>query len=242
MLIPILLYLIHFCPANAIESFHGGVSYTRSQIKYKEPGVMSEEGVLSGPVLDLRVDPVPGIQLEAQGKWLSGNLEYDGSTFSGTPIKQTTDDVIKEYRFLTGVHWEDLVAYIGYGYRYWRNDLVISYVRDTTYRYMPIGVRYLFRPFFIALEYRHWLEGKNKSFMADTGGGRHDVSFKQKTGKGYSVELGGLLRLEPVDLKLSLLYESWDVAKSTTSNDGVDNLIEPKNQTQATSINLGVFF
>jgi len=242
MLWPLLFLGLFSSSIWAGENVTIGASYVHSQVDYKEPGLMTEKGPLNGVAIDLKISPWEHAQLRGQAKYLVGNLEYDGSTFSGTPVKVTTDDNITEYRLVAGLTFEDFTPYVGYGYRFWRNDLVISYVRDTTYNYLPMGVRYDGKYFFAGAEYRRWLSGRNTSYLSDVGGGRHDVSFRQKNGKGYAYEAGFAFGLEPVDIKISVLYETWDVDRSTTANDGVDNLVEPKNRTRATSFNVGIFY
>jgi hypothetical protein len=219
-----------------------GASFIHSQVNYKEPGVMSEKGALQGYSLEGYLAPSHWLVFQAQGKWLNGNLEYDGSTFSGTPVSQTTEDKITEYRALMMLKFDRLGLYTGWGQRYWLNDLVISYRRETTYQYMPIGFRYVWRPFYVNYETRHFLGGVNKSYMGDIGGGRHDVTMEQKSGKGYSVEAGWLMRISTFDLKFSFAYEYWGIDDSETSFDGVDTLVEPHNSTNSYIFSAGLYF
>lgn len=234
-----------FCftsPALADKPWGLGASFIHSQVNYKEPSVMSEKGALQGYSLEAYLAPSHWLVFQAQGKWLDGNLEYDGSTFSGTPVSQTTKDKITEYRGLMMLKMGRFAPYTGWGQRYWLNDLVISYRRETTYQYIPIGFRYVWRPFYLSYESRHFLGGVNKSYMGDIGGGRHDVTMKQKSGKGYSIEAGYLARISTFDLKFSFAYEFWGIDDSETSFDGVDTLVEPHNSTNAYTFSAGIYF
>lgn len=221
---------------------HAGVSYLYQQMNYKEPGVMSEKGKLKGYAVDVLWRFAEQFSVSAQGRFLGGHLEYNGATFSGTPLKQTTNDTVREYRALLTYHMDSFAFYTGYGQRYWKNDLVISYLRETTYKYVPIGFRYIVRPFFFSYELRHFLEGLNKSHMSDVTAQRSDVEMKQKSGKGYALEGGLLHQAFNLDWKLSLMYEYWQIQDSETSFDGVDNLIEPANNTSSLTLTLGVFY
>jgi len=226
----------------AKDKFFFGVNYLQSYITYKEPSIMNEQGVLRGISGDLFYRVNNSLNLNVQGKLLSGNLEYTGATFDGTPLSQTTDDLIREYRGLVELKIKNYVPYAGYGYRYWRNDLVISYVRDTTYYYLPIGIKYLFNKFYFNYEYRHFLYGINKSFMSDVSTSRSDVIMRQNDGRGYSFEAGMIFKIKYFDLKFAAQYERWEVDDSEISNDGVDNLVEPHNSTNALSLIVGVLF
>jgi hypothetical protein len=219
-----------------------GVSYLYGQMNYKEPALMSEKGKMIGLGLDARLDLTSRIVATAQAKIYSGNLEYSGSTFSGVPISQTTKDKVNEYRGLLALRFGQFQPYSGYGYRYWFNDLVISYRRETTYHYIPIGIKYVYRPFYFNYEFRHFLDGVNVSYMSDVSPARKDVTMKQKSGKGYAFEVGHLTKVAGLDLKISVAYEYWGIEKSETSFDGVDNLIEPHNSTNMYTLAAGLFF
>lgn len=222
--------------------FHGGASYLYMQMHYKEPAVMDEKGSLRGIGLDGRYDFTESLSLAVQAKFLSGELEYNGATFAGTPIKQTTKDQLREYRSLVSYDVGDFSTYSGYGIRYWRNDLVISYVRETTYHYIPIGLRYTLNPFYFTYEFRHFLNGVNKSHMSDVDASRNDVTLKQESGKSYSFELGFFTEIATLDFKISVNYEYWEIEDSKTASDGVDTLIEPHNSTSSFTLSAGLFF
>lgn len=229
--------------AYAAEGWGVGLSYIYAQMNYKEPALMNEKGKMKGIGIDSRFDLGDLVSLSLQGRFLTGNLEYSGSTFSGIPISQTTKDKVTEYRALAYFRLGDWAPYTGYGYRYWYNDLVISYRRETTYNYMPIGLRYIWRPLYLNYEFRHFLGGVNESHMSDiAGSGRKDVTMKQKSGKGYALEGGYLVEIGDFDLKISLAYEYWGIEKSETANDGVDTLIEPHNSTNTYLLSVGLYY
>lgn len=224
------------------RKFFGEVSYWHSYVDYKEPGLMSEKGLLTGISGDVLYKFNNQFIFNFQGKFLVGNLEYDGATFDGDPVKQTTKDLIQESRALALIKLGNYVPYIGYGHRYWRNNLVISYVRETSYNYIPIGLKYNLKPFYVGYELKHFLYGINKSSMSDVSPLRSDVTMRQNSGRGYALEAGMMMEFKYFDTKLTLQYERWEIEDSETSNDGVDILIEPHNSTNVLSVVLGLFF
>jgi hypothetical protein len=236
-----LIFTISFS-AFADGSFHLGASYIYQTMHYKEPAIMDEKGKITGYSIEMRYALSERLRLGAELRFLGGHLEYNGSTFSGTPIKQTTNDIVREYRSTLGYALGSLRPFIGIGQRYWSNDLVISYLRETTYNYMPLGLTYTSQPFYITYEHRQFLSGTNKSHMSDVGGGRKDVSFTQKTGQGYLCEVGFFFPVSVFDMKVSLGYEHWQIDNSTISNDGVDDLIEPHNSTNSFIASVGLFY
>ncbi len=203
---------------------------------------MNEKGKLQGIGIDIRYDFSDELKLTGQGKFLSGELEYDGATFDGVPIKQTTKDKLREYRAILSYTVDSFTPYAGYGQRYWENDLVISYLRETTYHYIPLGLTYTFSPFYLTYERRIFLQGVNKSHMSDVDPSRQDVTLKQESGKGYLLEAGFFTAIAALDFKISLSYEYWKIEDSKTDNDGVDTLIEPHNQTNSLILSAGLFF
>jgi hypothetical protein len=226
--------------AHAFENWDFGVTYSQIQKRYEEPGIMKERGRLPGYQFDVKYKGLEILHLFFQYSEWKGHLEYDGSTFAGTPIKQTTNDYVREYRALVFLNSPIFSPYMGYGQRYWRNDLVISYVRDTTYYYFPIGIEAKWLYLFFAAEYKSFLGGVNKSFMSDTSSSRSDVEMDQENGRGYHLEGGVLIPFQLVKVKVTLKYEKWNIEDSETSNDGVDTLIEPKNNTSLISLNIGL--
>ncbi len=241
-----ILYLLLTLYSSVVFSkagdFFFGASYIYSQVHYKEPNVMDEKGHLSGIGIDLRYDFSDLLYTNLQAKFQAGNLEYDGATFDGEPIKQTTDDLTTDLRALVYLNLGKLAPYSGYGYRFWRNDLVISYIRETTYHYMPLGFRYLWHNLYFAYEKRIFLKGVNKSYMSDVDPNRNDVTLKQNSGSGYALEAGHIGKFFNLGYKISLMYDHWSIADSKTASDGVDTLIEPHNSTNTISLSAGLFY
>jgi hypothetical protein len=218
------------------------VDYTYSDITYKEPGLMTETGRYAGIRGELGVNLLDYVAFSAGGSYMDGHMDYDGSTFDGTPIKVITNDYIRDTRLLAHVVYTPFVLSYGVAQRYWYNDMVISYRRRTRYDYQPLMLTYYQEGFYVRYEHALWGKGWNKSHMSDTGGGRQDVEFELGKGTGMGFEIGVLLPTPAFATHLFASYHKWTVKESNVQNDGVDSLVEPNNNTTTIQIGLGVAF
>lgn len=218
------------------------LDYIYDQFKYREPGAMSERGALPGVRGEAGLNLTSWLSLGIGGQYASGNLKYNGATFNGTPVKTLTID--RNWQGSAKLHFlfSPFVLSVGQARRYVYNDLMISYRREQIYNYMPITLMYMPAPFYFILEHRDFLDGKNRSHMGDLGGGRNDVTFKQKKGKGSAAEIGYVVPSSPMQTRLSVRYERWDIDASDVQNDGVQDLVEPKNYTEEIIFGIGVIF
>lgn len=216
--------------------------YIYDQFQYREPGSMKETGGMPGARMEVGASLAPQISLGVGGRYASGHLTYDGATTGGAPVITTTKDRhwhIQSKLYFMFDQWQ-LAA--GWARRFLYNDLVISYRREQTYEYVPIGLTYYSGSFFFTYEHRHFLKGLNKSYMHDIDPNRKDIELKQKSGRGYAIEIGTILPSQSVKTKVSLAYESWNVNASEVKNDGVQDLVEPKNETQEFIFSIGLIF
>jgi hypothetical protein len=115
--------------------------------RYKEPGVMEEDGVLFGAVgsytrwTDMRY-------LKFEGRASGGEVDYDGELTDGTPYEiKNIDDFLIGVRVLMGTEWSSGThpyrLYAGLGYRYLNDDASFDpagYERESNYFYLPIGL------------------------------------------------------------------------------------------------------
>lgn len=218
------------------------VDYTYSQITYKEPGLMTEMGRYAGVRGELGINILDYVAVSAGGSYMDGNMDYDGSTFDGTPMKVITNDYFRDTRLLAHVIATPFVLSLGAAQRYWYNDMVISYRRRTRYDYQPVILTYYQEGFYVRYEHAVWGQGWNKSHMSDTGGNRSDVEFKLGKGTGMGVEVGVFLPTPVFATHLFASYYKWTVKESDVQFDGVNNLVEPTNNTATLQIGLGVAF
>lgn len=219
--------------------FNLSLDYLYGNINYTEPGVMKESGQFPGIRGQLRLNLLSNVQLSAGGSYFDGHLFYEGATFGGTPVTQTTVDYFRDIRYLVHLKFDSVEFSSGVAERYWLNDLVISYKRRTEYKYIPIIIKYNAMPFYTQLEYRSWVEGTNVSTMSRVNPASRDVTFTQDKGGGYAIELGVEYPFGALKAKSFLVYDVWSVADSDIQNDNTQNLIEPKNNTKTYILGVG---
>lgn len=78
------------------------------------------------------------------------DTDYDGSTQSGIPLKQTTKNDFRRFELDLGYTFKgqmplSLTPYIGFGYRFWERDLG-SFKEDYSWFYIPLGLRVAWAP------------------------------------------------------------------------------------------------
>lgn len=217
------------------------VDYTFTDIKYKEPGVMSEHGRLAGIRGEFGLNLFGGFGVSIGGEYQDGNLDYDGSTFGGTPVKVITNDYIRQTQALAHIAYGPAVLAVGMAERYWYDDLVISYRRRTRYNYIPVFLTYRAAQTYIRVEHDIWQKGWNKSHMSDVNPAAQDVEFKLGTGSGMGIELGYVFPAM-IRTRIFVSYHKWEIKESDVQSDGTQNLIEPKNNTTEIKAGIGLVF
>lgn len=229
--------------ANENTEVHLGGAYER--LRYAED-VMDEKGWLPGIYLGLKRIINDDFALRARIDYYNGNLSYNGSTWTGTPIiDNKTKDWVRIIELGGDYRLNDKLFFnLGLGERIWVNDLVISYTRRTSYYYVPAGVTYYFgQGFFLKAVQNFWIVGSNVSNLSSVSSSYNDVNVKQASGGGWGGELGYRASNNPqVNLEVSIYYKEWRVNKSETEPSGSTTVFEPKNKTDIMGINLGVVF
>jgi len=81
---------------------------------------------------------------------LVDDTDYDGSTQTGIPVKQTTENDFRKLELNLGYTFKgglplSFTPYVGIGYRYWMRDLG-SFKEDYTWFYIPLGLRVAWAP------------------------------------------------------------------------------------------------
>jgi hypothetical protein len=227
---------------HAGQSIWLNVDYTYTDLTYKEPS-MSEKGRLAGVRGDLGIGLFDNFGVSVGGQYQDGNLNYDGATFTGTPVKQVTKDYLRETYMLGNFMMGPVTISGGVGQREWFNDLVVSYRRREIYNYYPISMTVFRDSLYFKVENIIWKSGKNKSYMHDVSAAEKDVEFSQGSGSMYGAEIGYLIpNADHFSSRVFIAYRRWDVDASDTQNDNVYNLQEPKNNTVTLQLGLGVSF
>lgn len=198
-----------------------------SHIKYEEPDVMEEEGMMYGVVGSYTYRNMLNnlmFKLEGKGSW--GQVDYENS---GT--MDNVDDYMLEFRGLAGYDFSiftasTLTPYIGFGYRYLNDDLTgttstgaLGYERESNYFYSPIGIELIAELNYewslgITVEYDYFWKGIQKSHLSDANSLFNDLENDQN--KGYGVR--GSVKLQKQGEKFDFLIEPfiryWNIKKS----------------------------
>lgn len=196
-----------------------------SHIKYKEPGVMKEEGYMYGfnGSYTYRDD----FMLKAEGRFSFGQVDYT-SPWSGT--LDNLDDYIVELRGLVGHDFisktSTYTPYIGLGYRYLYDDLrgitssgARGYRRKSNYFYTPIGIEALTTvngswSIAAVLEYDYFLFGVQHSLLSDAGLGEGDISNVQNYGTGFRGSIKIQIEDAEIDYTIEPYFIYWDIDDS----------------------------
>ena len=226
-----------------------------SYIKYKEPSVMEEKGMMYGIVGSYTYRSK--FMLRADGRFSCGQVDYDGALSDGTPYTMDgIDDYMLELRGLGGYDFpvftaSTLTPYIGIGYRYLNDDSSSSpygYERESNYIYSPIGVE-IITPLEndwslgAMLEYDYFWKGTQKSHLSDIDSGLNDPENKQK--KGYGVR--GSVKFQKLDFVIEPFIRYWNIKESEDADITYDGTYvgygwEPKNTSTEIGCKLAVKF
>ncbi|MBP7052110.1 MAG: hypothetical protein KBE65_13930 [Phycisphaerae bacterium] len=223
-----------------------------SRYKYREPGVMTNEGTLYGVVASctfhglgrsvLTPFGTDGNEtLAIEGRLGFGEVDYEGSDMdTGTPISMGgNDDFLIDLRVLLGS--ECLAAkgldmvYAGLGYRYLNDDSssqLGGYERESNYLYIPLGLRpdiklttrWTLSP---TCELDILLIGHQISHLSDADPQKPTVRTWQWPGFGAGLFLDLRHRGRHVDFALAPFLRYWWLADSSTS----EGYYEPENNT-----------
>jgi len=230
------------------------------RFEYEEPSVMTEKGFLFG-VIGRYAYNQSALMIDCSFEYAAGSLDYDGSTWGGTPVKADTYDNLIEIRTLLGgnIHQGKTKAtpFIGFGLRHWNNTIEApgGYEREILYLYSPIGIK-LSGSFSdgwswsFGGEYDLFWKGWVTSHLSEADPGFNDPENHQGFGEGFGVRFAFQLRnhvtarfawyLEP-------FFRYWDVDQSdyaplTYYGIPIGFVYEPENNTLAYGLTIGFGF
>ncbi len=171
-----------------------------SAITYKEPGLMKESGAMVG--IGGSYTYRENVMFKVDGVFKYGQVDYDGSTQSGTPVQANgIDNYLLEIRVTGGydflVSTTTITPYIGLGNRYLVDNadtIPNGYQRESNYLYSPIGITTktaLDNGWFIGvtMEYDFFWSGVQKSYLSDVDSRIGDVENDQHNGYGLRASL-----------------------------------------------------
>ena len=198
-----------------------------SHIKYEEPGIMKEEGIMHG-IIGSYTYNCSHVVLKAEGRYSYGQVDYDGRLSDGTPYTvDNINDYMLELRGLVGYDFSilevaTLIPYIGLGYRYLNDNLACDpagYERESNYFYSPIGIETVASlkngwSIGVILEYDYFWKGIQKSALSDFNSNYSDLENDQDDGYGCRGSMRFEKKLNEVDLVIEPFIRYWNIARS----------------------------
>ena len=230
-----------------------------SYIKYEEPGLMEEKGMMAGIVGSYAYHNY--IMLKAEGKLASGLLDYDGHYQNGDPL--TIKDIpnyMLEFRGLLGYDFAakpiTITPYLGIGYRWLQDNAqkesLAGYKRESNYIYLPVGLEFAANlgngwSLGVTGEYDFFLWGKQISYLSDYDHGYNDIENKQTKGYGIRGSISIEKKWEKVGFVIEPYAKYWNIDDSDwqpiTDHGVIINYgREPKNNSTEIGCKLAVTF
>ena len=230
-----------------------------SYIKYEEPGVMEEKGVMSG--FSGSYTYYDNYMLKAEGRFSVGQVDYEGQLSDGTPYNiDDIDDYMLELRGLAGYGFpvfesSVLTPYVGLGYRYLNDDLSsdpAGYERESNYFYSPIGIESS-TPMEngwvvgLTLEYDYFWKGIQISHLSDFSSAFNDVENDQNDGYGLRGSVKFKKEIEKLNLIIEPFIRYWDIDRSEDATITFAGAVwgygyEPENDSTEIGIKVAVGF
>lgn len=243
------------CPARSsdfaavLEKSSLEIALEPSYIKYKEPGIMRESGVMLGISGAYIYRDNAMLKAEARGSW--GEVDYRNSG----RINNIQDSII-ELRALGGYDLPvkeklTLTPYLGFGYRYLKEDgknrisstNAIFYDRISRYYYSPVGIEAKYAlennwSIGATAEYDIFWKGKQQSNLGYIGSGFEDAKNNQDRGYGVRSSIKVQRKLDEFNLLIEPFARYWNIKKSDVADQG----FEPKNRSLELGCRIGMVF
>ncbi|MCB9072751.1 MAG: hypothetical protein H6623_03950 [Bdellovibrionaceae bacterium] len=225
--------------------------------KYEEPGIMQDSGFLSGAEYNFRAALPPLIYVEAAAEFLYGQTTYKGSSLVGNiPLSFPSTSIIGMGQLYVG--WivplpsgVTFIPKVGALYRLlidFNDPSTSDYQRDQSYFSIPIGGDVL-----VSLDSGYMsagavfttsFSGKNKTHLSQVGGNK-DLNLTQNSGRGLLANISYFYTQARFPWYISIVYNEWHIEPSSTEvatipNVGTKTFIEPKNQTHAFGVRVGM--
>lgn len=241
-----------------------GIGLETMYFDYEEESVdMEEDGFMYGLIGKYTYHGDKKLMISATLEYAAGDdLDYDGQTQGGTPIKEDTDDWIVECRGLIGYDYAFkekhlITPFIGIAYRYWNDDIggMGGYEREIEYWYSPISVKTVSPlsdkwTWGLTAEYDLFWSGKVKSYFSDVDPGLNDPKVDQDFGDGYGLRFSVRFEREfarNYALSIEPYIRYWDIDKSDTETlsyygTPIAYVYEPENETISYGLRLSFEF
>lgn len=256
-IIPVSVFLISFSAdavdnhVSALQKHQFSLGLDVGHMTYSE-NIIDIDGFLYGLSGQYRYHGANKFILNANLSFVGGGLEYDGETWGGVPLKADSDDWIIECRGfmgyqLTTLTSKSIVPYLGFGYRYWNNQInnAGGYEREIQYLYLPIGITINHQnnvdwTWGFTVEYDVFLKGNVKSHFSDLNPDFNNPENDQDLFSGFGIGLSfhwdkkinqrKIFSIEPYFRYWSV--DDSDIAALTENGVPILYVIEPENDTK----------
>ena len=243
MMLVCLMLVASVCSAATLE-----IAPEISHISYREKNLsvgqrdaitVKEDGVFYG--LHGIIENRDRVYLAADGRVAFGTVEY-----SGTGEIPEIQDRLYEVRGLVGYPFKYLVLFTGYGYRYLNDDGegkvtstgLFAYERESTYQYVPIGIKVDYWKIPFQAEIDVLITGEQRSNLHHLDPFLPEVINKQNRGAGFKISTNFKKSFKHFDLVLTPFVRGWKIQDSKTD----DWFYEPKNTSLEVGGALGIRF
>lgn len=193
-----------------------------------------------------------------EGRYLQGDVDYDGGLWDGTPFKASDlrdyyfEVVMKAGKTYTLGQRLELTPYSGLAWRQLRNHLEESgeggYLRQSTYIYLPFGAYLTYRAagewkVRLMAEGDILLLGSQNSYFEDWG----KITNEQHNGYGLRASAKIEKDFGRVGVFVEPFWRYWEIDNSEVNQiyvigEGWQGLLEPKNRTHEYGLKVGVSF
>jgi hypothetical protein len=249
-------------------NFEFGLMYWR--LDYKEdlpaPKKSTENGWLPGVYLGFSYNKKNDFYSKIFFELSFGDVEFDGTTTAGTPIRFSTDNHQSFFRGELNAGYNFAVTgnisikpYTGYGYRQWERGQATVTATYTSYKekyywhYIPVGVaadincgkKVVIEP---NVGLRIMFYGKMTAYFSELDPASNDPEFKLGNRIGYYAEVP--LRYKFTEFWSVIIkpwYEYSEIGQSDTVDLTTNGVVtgaayEPSSRTHLYGVNLGVVY
>lgn len=233
-------------------------SFATAYVDYREPGLMSEIGLLEGARLTFFNDtPDSSLVYFVEGEFLMGHLTYNGSDLvTGTGLQNRTADSLLNLRATIGTMRElassaFVTPFAGLAYRLLSDKIEGSggYLRQISYLYLPVGTNLCFWlgswSLVASADFDLVLAGLVRNQLSDLNSANSDLQMKN-SGLGYRAMVSLRRDFRSYSLHFEPYYQRWTMNESeriaVIFNNQPGYFYEPQNTSDLIGLNLGANF
>ncbi|MBI4845799.1 MAG: hypothetical protein HY810_04920 [Candidatus Omnitrophica bacterium] len=247
-----------FAQKNSWQELEIGSEF--SFIAYKEPGVMEQQGAMSG--FSGSLTNYGEYIFRAEGKIGYANMDYQSRN---TGDMDNIDDYLLEVRGIAGGELKEveeirIIPYLGIGFRYLSDDSqgmttntgALGYKREANYYYIPIGLEISSweagdKGIRVFLEFDYFIKGVQKSYLSGAVLAFNDPENSQNEGYGYRASVRFRKKTADLDFVFEPFFRCWRIEQSESTDITYSGVIigfgyEPKNISTEYGLKMSMVF